>query len=490
MASVDPLLIAGAVLVLLGVVASKLSARLGVPAVLLFLLIGMAAGSEGIGGIHFDDYRLAQELGIVALAFILFAGGLDTDWRAVRPVLARGLVLGTVGVAVTAVVVGLVAVVVFDLPVVVGLLLGAIISSTDAAAVFSVLRSRSVGLKGNLRPLLEFESGSNDPMAVFLTIGLLQLVTRPDTDVVGLAPLFAQQMAVGAAVGYALARALVLGVNRLRLEYEGLYPVFTTATVVLTYGVTAALGGSGVLAVYVAGLVVGNASIIHKATLVRFHDAIAWLMQITMFLVLGLLVFPSQLVPVAGRALLLSAAVVLLARPAATFLGLAGSGIGARGTALVSWVGLRGAVPIILATFPLVEGVEEAPIIFNVVFFIVLTSVLVQGTTIPLVARLLRVEAPLRRTRPYPLEVGAPADGSTSLHEVTVPEGSPSAGLRLVDLPLPDGTLVVLISREDAFVVPQGATVLEAGDEVLLLADAQNLDDARAALEGGPPGGG
>jgi potassium/hydrogen antiporter len=484
LAAVDPLIIAGAVLVLLGVLASKTSTRLGIPAVLLFLVLGMAAGSEGIGGIEFEDFGTAQTVGIVALAFILFSGGLDTEWTAVRPVLVRGLVMGTAGVAITAVVVGLVAVVVLELPLAAGLLLGAIISSTDAAAVFSVLRSRSVGLRDELRPLLEFESGSNDPMAVFLTIGFLEILTSAGTEPVALVPLFAQQMAVGGAVGYAFARGMIVAINRLRIEYDGLYPVLTTAAVLLTYGATAALGGSGVLAVYVAGLVVGGSPLIHKSSLMRFHDAIAWLMQIAMFLVLGLLVNPSELVPIAGRAMLLSAVLIFVARPVATYLGLVRSGMGARAKALVSWVGLRGAVPIILATFPLVEGIDQADTIFNVVFFIVLTSVLVQGTTIPVVARWLGVDAPMRPTRPYPLELGAPADGSTGLHEIEIPERSPIIGRRLVDLGLPKGTLVVLISRDDAFVVPQGATVLQPADKILLLADSDGLGRAQVIVEG------
>jgi cell volume regulation protein A len=475
---------AAAVLIALGVLASKVSDRFGIPALLLFLVIGMLAGSEGIGGIDFDDAELAQGAGVVALAFILFAGGLDTDWASVRPVLRHGLLLATVGVLGTAIVVGLVASVVLDLSWTEGMLLGSIVSSTDAAAVFAVLRSRSVSLKGTLRPLLELESGSNDPMAAFLTVAFLELVTDPGRSVLPVVPLFFAQMGLGAAVGYLLARVSVVAINRARLGYDGLYPVMLIAVVLLTYGAAALVRGSGFLAVYVAGLVMGNARFVHKRSLMRFADGLAWLMQIAMFLLLGLLVFPSDLWPVAGRALLVAAALMLVARPAATFLIVGLGRYGLRRTMLVSWVGLRGAVPIVLATFPLVEGVDQADLIFNVVFFIVILSVLVQGTTIPLVARWLGVDAPLPRRRPDPLAYVESGDASTAIHEIDIPEDAPASGRRLVDLALPDGALVVLVSRGEDFVVPQGSTLLQAGDTVLLLADEASLPAARAQLLG------
>lgn len=473
-----------AALLLLGVLASKASTRLGVPALLLFLGIGMLAGSDGIGGIRFDDFELAQTVGTVALAFILFAGGLDTRWTTARRVLPRALLLATAGVVITALVVGAFAAWVLDIRLLAGLLLGAIVSSTDAAAVFSVLRTRAVGLRGDLRPLLELESGSNDPMAVFLTVGLLKLLTEPSTSVVDLLPLFVLQMGVGAAVGYALARLAVAVVNRTRLESEGLYPVVLVAVVLLVFGVTAVLGGSGFLAVYVAGIVMGNATFLHKRSLTRFADALAWLMQIAMFLVLGLLVFPSNLGAVAWQALLISAVLVVVARPVACAVVLPLTRLGARDTALVSWVGLRGAVPIVLATFPLVEGVPQAGVVFDVVFFIVLTSVLVQGTTIPLVARRLGVDAPASPEPTPPLEPVDSADAPTALHELTVATDSAIVGRALVDARLPEGALVVLVTRGGDFVVPQGSTVLEAGDVVLLLADDVALAGVRSVIEG------
>jgi len=480
----DPAVAAGAVLLLLGVLASKVSSRFGIPALLLFVGLGMLAGSEGVGGIEFTDYEAAQTFGVVALAYILFAGGFSTPWAHIKPVLAPGVALATVGVAVTAMIAGTVAAWVLDLPWVTGLLLGAILSSTDAAAVFAVLRSRNVSLAGPLRPLLELESGSNDPMAVFLTIGFLELLTTPDLSVAALVPLFVQQAVVGSVVGLVVAKAAAVGINRLRLEYDGLYPVVTLAVVIVIYGLAAELGGSGFLAVYLAGIVLGSSELLHKKSLGRFHDAIAWIAQISMFLVLGLLVFPRQLASVAGSALLVALVLVFVARPVAVFVTLGFSRFDLRAKAMLSWVGLRGAVPIILATFPLVEGIEGADLIFDVVFFAVLISVLVQGTTIPTVARWLGVDAPAPEERPFPLEAVSAGHGGATLHELIVSADAAANGKPLIDLALPEGSLVVLVSRDQRFVVPQGSTTLRADDKVLVLADDDALPDIRARIEG------
>jgi cell volume regulation protein A len=484
--SIDGWLLIAAVLLLLGVIASKASSRLGIPSLLLFLALGMLAGSDGPGGIHLDDYELVQSLGVVALAFILFGGGLDTKWRDVRPVLGYGMALATGGVLATALVVGIFATVLFDLSLTGGILLGAIISSTDAAAVFSVLRSRGVGLRGRLRPLLELESGSNDPMAVFLTVAMIELLTEPDVAVVDLLPMFVQQMAVGGLVGYGLARLAVLAINRLRLEYEGLYPVLGVAVVLLVYGVTAELGGSGFLAVYVAGLTMSSHQFLHKRSLLRFQDALAWLMQIVMFLALGLLVFPSELPAVSGRALLMSAVLILVARPLAVLATLVPLRFPIRDTFLVSWVGLRGAVPIILATFPLVAGLPQSDLVFNTVFFITITSVLVQGTTIPLVARLLGVSAPAPPSTAHLTELIPEGAVTKDLVEMTLAGTARAAGRPVVELGLPAGVLIVLLSRDDDAIVPQGATVLEPGDRLLVLVDVGAVDDVRQILGAEP----
>jgi cell volume regulation protein A len=483
MPSIEQLLLVASVLLILSILASKTSGALGVPALLVFLLIGMLAGSDGPGGIYFDDARLAQSLGVVALAVILFAGGLDTEWRSVRPVLGRALALATFGVLMTALLLGGFMSSVLGYSLLDGLLLGAIVSSTDAAAVFAVLRSRNVSLKGRLKPLLELESGSNDPMAVFLTTGLIRLITTPGASVGELAPAFVLQMTLGAAAGYGLARLMILLVNRLRLEYEGLYPVLTLSFVLLTYGATTVVGGNGFLAVYVAGLVMGHHDFIHKRSLTRFHDGLAWLMQIAMFLTLGLLVFPSRLPPVIGVGLLVSVFLMLVARPASVFLTLAVTRMPFREQAMVAWVGLRGAVPIILATFPLVAGVPRADHIFNLVFFIVLTSVLLQGTAIPVVARWLRVDAPLAATPSLLSEALATPDLKAALVELTVPCDSQAAGRQVVELGFPEGALIVLIKRGDEMLVPSGGTVVAADDILLVVGKPDIVARMRALLE-------
>jgi cell volume regulation protein A len=480
--ALEYLLLVGSILILASVAIAKLSDNLGVPSLLLFLGIGMLAGSEGPGGIYFDDAGLAQSIGIIALVFILFAGGLDTNWRQVRPVCWRAASLSTLGVSLTAFAVALFASIVLDLSLLTGLLLGAVVSSTDAAAVFAVLRSKNVSLRGQLKPLLELESGSNDPMAVFLTVGLIQLVTTPQTSLGSIVLLFVFQMGLGAAFGLGSGRAMVLILNRLRLSYEGIYPVFSLAFAALIYGATAAAGGSGFLAVYVAGLVAGNSEFVQKKSLLRFFDGLAWLSQITMFLTLGLLVFPSHIVPVVGAGLLLSAFLMFVARPASVFVSLVFTTMHWREKAMVSWVGLRGAVPIILATFPLLAGLPDAELIFNVVFFIVLTSALLQGWSIPAAARLLKLDAPLEQKRRYPIEF-APVEGvDTELVDLIVPYNSAAAGKSIIELGMPQDSLIVLISRNDNFIVPSGGTVLQEGDTILVLVNKNNLSEVRAIL--------
>ena len=318
----ETLLISASLLLLICVLASKVSDRFGIPALLLFLALGMLAGSDGIGGIYFDDPALAQFIGVGALVLILFSGGIDTEWDQVRPVLKEGLLLSSFGVFITALGVGLLASVLLGLSLLEGLLLGAIVSSTDAAAVFSVLRSKGISLQGKLKPLLELESGSNDPMAIFLTIGLIQLITQPALSPVSLIGLFIQQMAIGALMGYGMGRVMRFLVNRVQLGHEGLYPVLTLSLVFLTFGLTDALGGSGFLAVYLAGIVLSDQPFVHQRSLIRFHDGLSWIMQIAMFLTLGLLVFPTRLVPIMGIGLLIALGLMFIARPVSVFISL------------------------------------------------------------------------------------------------------------------------------------------------------------------------
>ncbi|MCO5318972.1 MAG: potassium/proton antiporter [Microthrixaceae bacterium] len=489
--SIEPVLLAGAALTLAGVLASKLATRLGIPALLLFLGLGMLVGTDGPGGVEFDDAGAAQAVGIAALALILFDGGLSTRWSTVRPVLARGTVLATVGVLITAGIAGTTASLLLGLPIEVGLLLGAIISSTDAAAVFSVLRSRSTDLRGGIQPTLELESGANDPMAVFLTVTLVGVASGSGTSWVALVPMLVAQAGIGAVAGVAAGHVGRLLLNRVNLGSDGLYPVVTITLALITYSGATLAGGSGFLAVYLCGMWLGNHDLVHRNGIARFHDAVAWLAQIGMFLVLGLLVWPSRLPAVAGAALGVTAVLVFVARPVATAICLTPFGVPARHQAVIAWVGLRGATPIVLATFPLVEGLTDSQTLFDVVFFVVLTSVLVQGTTVGPVARLFGVSSPAPARQPAPLEPGRPLPDGTTLRELTVVPSSFGDGRPVVELHLPERVLLVLVDRRGTYLVPTGSTRLEAGDTVTLLADDAAMATAGELLcevEGPPPG--
>ncbi len=464
-----------AVLILVSVISSKLSDRFAIPALLLFLSIGMLAGSEGIGGIYFNNPHLAKSLGIIALIFIIFSGGLDTNWSDIRPILLPGVMLSTLGVLITALVVGFFAVYILKFSFIEGLLLGSIVSSTDAAAVFSILKSKKISLKSPLKPLLELESGSNDPMAVFLTISFISFIKINEMNFISIIPRFVLDMGIGALVGYFMSRFIVFLIDRLSLEYEGLYPVMMISLVLLTYSIAAFLKGNGFLAVYLAGLLIARAEFSNKKSIAKFHDGIAWLMQIAMFLTLGLLVFPSKIVSVVGGGLLLAFILMIVARPLSVFISLLPFNITTRKKIMVSWVGLRGAAPIILATFPLLAGVRQADTIFNIVFFVVITSVLIQGTSIPFVSRALKLDLPLVRRKKHPIEFEKTKSIDAELTDLIVPYESGAVGKRIIDLKVPEKCLIMLISRGDKYVIPSGSTVIEAGDVLLVLANSVDL---------------
>lgn len=482
MLSLEYILAGSALLLLLSILTSRASGRLGIPALLIFLAIGMLAGSDGPGGIYFDNARLAQGLGVTALVLILFAGGLETRWARVRPVLWRGLSLSTLGVSLTALLIALFAKFILQFTWLEGLLLGAVVSSTDAAAVFAVLRSQSVSLKADLEQLLELESGSNDPMAIFLTVALIQLQVTDNASLLTVIPMFFFQMGVGAALGYSMGKAMHWIVNRVNLEYEGLYQVLTLSLALLTYGLAEIANGNGFLAAYLAAIVFGNSDFIHKRSLIRFHDGLAWLMQIAMFLTLGLLVFPHNLIPILGAGLMVSLFLLFVARPASVYLSLLFARMSGREKTLVAWVGLRGAAPIILATFPLLAGVPRAEMYFNLVFFIVLISGLLQGPTIPMLARWLGVDAPLSAKRKSPIEYEPSGKTKSDLVEITIPMHSPIAGQRILDVGFPPGSLVVLILRGEETVVPSGGAILKAGDELVLFANQDELARIKAMI--------
>lgn len=477
----DVFLLAVGVLLLVSLVIARLGGRLGIPGLLLFLGVGMLAGSDGLG-IQFYDFRLSQAVGTVALCFILFQGGLSTNWEHTRPVVKMGLSLATLGVLTTAGVMATFVHVVFHWEWLPAWLLGAIVSSTDASAVFSVLKERQLGLKGDIAPLLEFESGGNDPMAVFLTVGILELIAHPGAGVLSIVPLFLKEMLLGALLGVLLGRAALWALNRFQLQFEGLYSVLSLALALTIFSLTAVVGGSGFLAIYIAGVIVGNAEFIHKRSILSFQDGVAWIMQVVMFLTLGLLVNPHELLPTAGLALACALVLVFLARPLSVYLSLALSRMPLNEKSMVAWVGLRGAVPIVLATFPLVAGIPQAHELFNIVFFIVLTSVLLQGTTLAKVARFLRVREDFPEAVPLPISYTPTGHDRNGLLEMEVQHGSAAAGQRIMDLRLPPNALVVLVNRAGEFLIPKGATVLLPGDSVTVLASGEHWPELQQRL--------
>lgn len=475
MTGVELYLFGAAVLLILCVFASKATGRLGVPTLVVFLGVGILAGSEGIGQIYFDDAYSTQSLGILALSYILFSGGLDTKWPSVKPVLKEGLALSTVGVLCTCLLVGCFIHFVMGFRMLESFLIGAIISSTDAGAVFTVLRTRSVHLKGSLAPLLEVESGSNDPMAVFLTTALLQMMQNTGFEVIDMIPVLIMQMSIGAIMGLMMGKALVWLFNKIKLEIEGLYVVLSVSIVIFIYSATQALKGNGFLAVYLAGVVLGNNNFVFKKSLSRMHDGISWLMQSAMFLTLGLLINPSEVATVFTPGILISIFMIVLARPISIFISLAFSKLNVREKLLISWVGLRGSVPVILATYPLVAGIERADTIFNIVFFVCLTSLILQGTTIPMVSKILKVYDPTAITPPdYSSTPGSLKD----VVMVDVPPGSPVAKKSLVDLGIePSKVLIVGIERKGEVIIPKGSTQLQSDDKLSVMADDESLAD-------------
>ncbi|WKZ15147.1 MAG: potassium/proton antiporter [Candidatus Jettenia caeni] len=472
---IENILLLVAVLIFVSVVSSKLSDKFGIPILLLFLVIGMLAGSEGIGGIYFDDAMLAKSVGVVALIFIIFSGGLDTKWKDTKSVILPGAILSTAGVLMTAIFTGFFAVHILKFSLLEGMLLGSIVSSTDAAAVFSVLRSKRISLKQPLKSLLEFESGSNDPMAIFLTVGFISILTVENMSIAALIPKFMLDMSVGSLVGYFMAKFIIFFINRLKLGYEGLYPVIMISLVLLTYVIAVFLKGNGILAVYLAGLMLGKAEFPHKKTIIRFHDGLAWLAQIVMFITLGLLVFPSHIVPLIGAGSLLTFLLMVVARPVSVLLCLLPFNMNMRQKVLVAWVGLRGSVPIILATFPFMAGIPQADTIFNIVFFVVIASVFIQGTSIPILSKILKLDVPLAYKMHYPIEFEKTADIDAELIDVIVPFDSEVVGKRISDLDIPKKCLIALICRDGKFVIPSGSMVIESGDVLLVLANTADF---------------
>lgn len=472
--TIENILFIGSLLLFASIILGKTSYKFGVPTLLLFLTIGMLAGSEGIGGIKFDNHQLAQFIGIVSLNFILFSGGLDTSWTSVKPILREGIVLSTLGVLLTAVSLGIFVWFITDFTIYESLLLGSIVSSTDAAAVFSILRAKSIALKANLRPTLELESGSNDPMAYVLTIAFLSLVINQDKSISSIILLFFQQMILGAIAGFVFGKLSKIIINKIKLDFEGLYPVLVIALMFITFSATNVVGGNGFLAIYICAVYLGNQDLIHKKTILKMFDGLAWLMQIVLFLTLGLLVLPSEIIPYMGIGLLISLFLIVIARPLSVLLSLVFFKMKMRRRLYISWVGLRGAVPIVFATYPLLAGIDKASIIFNIVFFISVTSVIIQGTTLSTVAKWLHVSLPVKAKRITDIDQLILDLPKSSLKEFEILPNFYAVNKRIVDLNFPKAAFIVMIKRNDEFTRPGGSTKLEAKDILMVIANSES----------------
>ncbi len=460
------ILIAGALLAA-GILGALLADRVRIPGLLLFLGLGMLAGSEGIGGIEFTDTELARTLGTIALVLILFEGGLTAGWSEIRPVLGTAASLATVGTAVTAGIAGIAAKWIFGLSTLEGMLVGAAIAATDSAAIFAVLRRST--LEKRLARSLEGESGMNDPVALLLVIGFIEWIQKPGYGFADMAGLLALKLALGAAIGLALGRLSVAALNRVRLPTDGIYPVATIAIAGLAYGLAEVAHGSGLLATYLTALALGSSSIPARRTVVAFHEGVGWVAQIGLFILLGLLVFPSTLGDVAFEGLALSAALILVARPFAAFVATQFSPLNLRERAMLGWAGLRGATPIWLATFPVVAGVGTGQELFSIVFFVVVTSTLVQGASFePLAKRLgLTTDEPALPRRL--LESGRIRRMGGDVVSYRLRPGAAAAGHMVRELGLPREALVNVIVRDGRAIPPRGSTEVREGDELHIL---------------------
>ena len=469
------ILLVGSLLLLVSIILSKAGYRFGVPTLLVFLIAGMLFGSDGLG-LQFNDASEAQFIGVIALGIILFSGGMDTRFSDIKPVLAPGIVLSTLGVVLTTLFAGVFIYwlsgfgwINISLPLTTSLLLAATMSSTDSASVFNILRSQRMSLKHNLRPMLELESGSNDPMAYMLTLVLIQVVGAGGVTAGDVVSMLLVQFVIGGAAGYLLGRAAVWFVNKLALPNTSLYPIVMLGLVFLIYSVADVCHGNGFLAVYIAGIVVGNSRISFKREVSTFLDGVTWLLQIVLFLILGLLVNPHEMMGIALAGTLIGVFMILVARPLGVMICLLPfKHINFKSRLFVSWVGLRGAAPILFATYPIIAGVEGANIIFNVVFFVTIVSLVVQGTTLSSMANLLGVSEPEPET-PDHFGIELPEELETSLNALDVTAEMLVDGVTLKEVKLPGGALVMLIRRGQEFIVPNGSVQLQVGDRLLLI---------------------
>lgn len=476
----ENILLIGSVLLFISIVVSKTGYRFGIPTLLVFLLVGMVFGSDGMG-LQFHDASEAQFIGMIALSIILFSGGMDTKYSDIKPVLAPGILLSTVGVLLTTAFTGLFIYwisgftqISITMSLLTAFLLAATMSSTDSASVFNILRSQSMNLKYNLRPMLELESGSNDPMAYMLTIVLIQLINSSGMGAGDILTSFLVQFTVGGVFGFFLGKLAVLIINKINLKNQSLYPILLLSFIFFLFTLTDLCKGNGYLAVYIAGMMVGNARIVNRREISTFMDGMTWLFQIIMFLSLGLLVNPHEMIGIAIPATLIGIFMIILARPLSVMICLLPfKKMTFNSRLLISWVGLRGAVPIIFATYPVVANIAGSNQIFNIVFFITILSLVVQGSTISWVAKRLHLDAPLEKSgNDFGVEV--PEETNTDLRDIVLTESMLAKGDRLMDMNLPKGTLVMLVKREDEFMIPNGSLQLKVGDKLLIISESKS----------------
>ncbi|HLT33794.1 MAG TPA: potassium/proton antiporter [Aquaticitalea sp.] len=478
--SIEFILLGVSILFFLSILAGKAGYKFGVPALLLFLAVGMLFGSDGLG-FHFENIELAQTIGTVALCIILFSGGMDTKLEDIRPVAGAGVVLATLGVLLTALMTGVAIWYVLGMTMasagigfMASLLLAATMSSTDSASVFSILRSKGLHLKHNLRPMLELESGSNDPMAYVLTITLIGIVgTDAEPNYLLAAGFLLMQLVIGGVAGYFLGKIAVFTINRVDIDNRSLYPIMVFTCCIFIFSFTYFIKGNGFLAVYIGGLVIGNSRFVHKRSALNFFDGMAWMSQLLMFLTLGLLINPKELIPIIVPGLIISLLMILVTRPLSVFICLYPfRKMNIRDKAFISWVGLRGAVPIIFAIMVLAADIPNARLMFNIVFFCTLVSLIVQGTSLSQMAKFLNLaEKPekIKRLKDFDVEFSDEIKSITS--ELKITEQALAKGNRLMDLRLPEKTIVVMVKRDGLFFVPNGKTQLMEKDILLVITD-------------------
>ncbi|WP_053218854.1 potassium/proton antiporter [Virgibacillus senegalensis] len=474
---IGSLLLLLSIMLIIGVLATKFSSRLGLPSLILFLLGGMLLNKV----MYFENVQLTQFIGTLALIIILFEGGTQTKWSKIRPIIVPATSLATIGVLITTLITGVLAMYILDFSLLEGLLLGAIIGSTDAAAVFSVLGNKNFNKR--LTATLEAESGSNDPMAVFLTIMLIEMIKVPETSIWSAVGGFFLQMGLGLALGLVLGKITVMVINNIKLDTSGLYPVLAMGTAICTYAITDYLGGSGLLAVYVMAVFVGNSDLTYRYSILRFNEGFAWMMQIVMFTLLGLLVFPSQLPEVIWQGILIAIILMFVARPVAVFISMMFMKYNLKQKLFISWAGLKGAVPIVLATYPIVAGVESSNLIFNTVFFVVLISALIQGSTLTWLADKLKLTGEEDNGNAS-IELINLGTTDSEIMKITMPKQSPTIGMSLINLKLPNDTLIIGITRNKKLLTPTGSSVIEKGDTLYVLCDKEKRKGAKRALLG------